>query len=81
MNVGIGIMAMPTAFYNSGTVMGLVGMSVMAIITIHCMHLLVSPLYICIAFVLLTQKFKARSTSTLMISSFFYVGQCWTKLL
>ena len=42
MNVGIGIMAMPTAFYNSGTVFGLVALSAISIITIHCMHLLVS---------------------------------------
>ena len=42
MNVGIGVMAMPTAFYNAGTVFGIVSMSVIAITTIHCMHILVS---------------------------------------
>ena len=42
MNVGIGIMAMPTAFYNSGTVFGLVALAAISIVTIHCMHLLVS---------------------------------------
>ena len=42
MNVGIGVMAMPTAFYNGGTVFGIVAMSVIAITTIHCMHILVS---------------------------------------
>ena len=41
MNVGIGVMAMPTAFYNSGTVFGLISMSIIAITTVHCMHLLV----------------------------------------
>lgn len=41
MNVGIGVMAMPTAFYNAGTVFGIVSMSVIAITTIHCMHILV----------------------------------------
>ena len=41
MNVGIGVMAMPTAFYNAGTVFGLAAMSVIAITTVHCMHLLV----------------------------------------
>ena len=42
MNVGIGVMAMPTAFYNAGTVFGIVSMSVIAITTIRCMHMLVS---------------------------------------
>ena len=42
MNVGIGVMAMPTAFYNGGTVFGIVAMSVIAITTIHCMNILVS---------------------------------------
>ena len=41
MNVGIGVMAMPTAFYNAGMVVGIIAMSFMAIITVHCMHLLV----------------------------------------
>lgn len=41
MNVGIGVLAMPTAFYNSGTVVGLISMTGMAILTVHCMHLLV----------------------------------------
>ena len=40
--MGIGVMAMPTAFYNSGTVFGVVSMSVIAITTVHCMHMLVS---------------------------------------
>jgi proton-coupled amino acid transporter len=41
MNVGIGVMAMPSAFYNSGLVVGIVAMVFMGIITVHCMHLLV----------------------------------------
>ena len=41
MNVGIGVMAMPSAFYNSGMLVGIVAMVFMAIITVHCMHLLV----------------------------------------
>ena len=41
MNVGIGIMAMPSAFYNSGMVVGVGAMAFMATITVHCMHLLV----------------------------------------
>ena len=42
MNVGIGVMAMPSAFYNSGMLVGIVAMVFMAIVTVHCMHLLVS---------------------------------------
>jgi amino acid permease len=42
MNVGIGVMAMPTAFYNAGTGVGIAAMAFMATITVHCMHLLVS---------------------------------------
>lgn len=41
MNVGIGVLAMPTAFYNAGIVTGIAIMSFMAFITVHCMHLLV----------------------------------------
>ena len=41
MNVGIGIMAMPSAFYNSGMAVGIGAMAFMATITVHCMHLLV----------------------------------------
>jgi amino acid permease len=41
MNVGIGVMAMPSAFYNSGMVVGIAAMIFMAVITVHCMHLLV----------------------------------------
>ena len=44
MNVGIGVMAMPTAFYNSGTIFGVVFMAVIAITTVHCMHMLVSEM-------------------------------------
>ena len=46
MNVGIGIMAMPTAFYNAGLLVGLVAMAFMASVTIHCMHLLVSDTHL-----------------------------------
>ena len=42
MNVGIGVMAMPTAFYNAGMLIGIIAMTFMAILTIHCMHLLVN---------------------------------------
>ena len=42
MNVGIGVMAMPSAFYNSGMVVGIGAMAIMATITVHCMHLLVN---------------------------------------
>ena len=41
MNVGIGVMAMPTAFYNAGMVVGIFAMAFMAFVTVHCMHLLV----------------------------------------
>ena len=42
MNVGIGVMALPSAFYNSGMAVGIAAMVFMASITVHCMHLLVS---------------------------------------
>ncbi len=42
MNVGIGVMAMPNAFYNAGMVVGIITMTFMASITVHCMHLLVN---------------------------------------
>ena len=41
MNVGIGVMAMPSAFYNSGMVVGIVSMVFLGVVTVHCMHLLV----------------------------------------
>ena len=40
-NVGTGILAMPDAIKNSGIVVGSVGLVLMSVICIHCMHLLV----------------------------------------
>lgn len=40
-NVGTGILAMPDAIKNSGLVVGSIGLILMSIICIHCMHLLV----------------------------------------
>lgn len=40
-SVGTGILAMPTAFKNAGLVTGSIGVPIIGILTIHCMHLLV----------------------------------------
>ena len=40
-NVGTGILAMPDAIKNSGLVVGSIGLVIMSVICIHCMHLLV----------------------------------------
>lgn len=40
-NVGTGILAMPSAFKNSGLVTGLIGLPIMGVVAIHCMHMLV----------------------------------------
>lgn len=40
-SVGTGILAMPTAFKNSGLVTGSIGVPIIGFLTIHCMHLLV----------------------------------------
>jgi proton-coupled amino acid transporter len=40
-SIGTGILAMPSAFKNSGLVIGIFGVPLIGIITIHCMHLLV----------------------------------------
>lgn len=40
-SIGTGILAMPSAFNNAGLVIGLIGVPIIGIITIHCMHLLV----------------------------------------
>ena len=40
-NVGTGILAMPDAIKNSGLVVGSIGLVLMSVICIHCMHLLV----------------------------------------
>lgn len=40
-NVGTGILAMASAFKNSGLLVGTVGLPLMGIVAIHCMHLLV----------------------------------------
>ena len=40
-NLGTGILAMPDAIKNSGIVVGNLGLVVMGVICVHCMHLLV----------------------------------------
>lgn len=40
-NIGTGILAMPSAFKNSGLVVGTLGVPFMGVIAIHCMHQLV----------------------------------------
>lgn len=40
-NIGTGILAMPDAFRNAGWLVGIVGTMFMAIISTHCMHVLV----------------------------------------
>lgn len=40
-SIGTGILAMPSAFNNAGLVIGMIGVPIIGIITIHCMHLLV----------------------------------------
>ena len=40
-NIGTGILAMPSAFKNSGLVVGTLGVPFMGVIAIHCMHMLV----------------------------------------
>jgi proton-coupled amino acid transporter len=40
-NVGTGILAMASAFKNSGLLVGTIGLPIMGVIAIHCMHLLV----------------------------------------
>ena len=41
-NVGTGIFAIPEGFRNAGMVVGSVGIPIIAVIVIHCMHILVS---------------------------------------
>jgi len=40
-NMGTGIFAIPDAFKNAGLVVGSVGLPIMAIVCVHCMHILV----------------------------------------
>ena len=40
-NIGTGIFAIPVAFKNAGLLVGSVGLPIMAIICVHCMHILV----------------------------------------
>ena len=41
-NIGTGILAMPDAIKNSGLLVGNVGLMVIAIICVHCMHILIN---------------------------------------
>lgn len=45
-NIGTGILAMPDAFRNAGWLVGIVGTMFMAIISTHCMHVLVNVLFL-----------------------------------
>ena len=40
-NIGTGILAMPDAIKNSGLLVGNVGLVIMSVICVHCMHMLV----------------------------------------
>jgi len=40
-NMGTGIFAIPDAFKNAGLLVGSIGLPLMAIICVHCMHILV----------------------------------------
>nr|CAH0100894.1 unnamed protein product [Daphnia galeata] len=40
-NIGTGIFAMPDAFKNAGLLVGSIGVPLMAVICVHCMHILV----------------------------------------
>ena len=39
--IGIGVLTMPSAISNAGLVVGSLGMMAVAVINIHCMHLVV----------------------------------------
>ena len=39
-NIGIGVLAIPSALVNSGLAVGTLGLAVIALTTVHCMHLL-----------------------------------------
>ena len=41
-NIGIGVLAMPSALVNAGLAVGTAGLAVVAVITVHCMHMLVN---------------------------------------
>ena len=40
-NIGTGILAMPDAIKNSGLAVGTVGLVLLSVVCVHCMHLLV----------------------------------------
>ena len=39
-NIGIGVLAIPSALVNSGLAVGTLGLAMIALTTVHCMHLL-----------------------------------------
>ena len=39
-NIGIGVLAIPSALVNSGLAVGTLGLALIALTTVHCMHLL-----------------------------------------
>ena len=45
-NIGIGVLSMPSALVNAGLAVGTAGLAVVAVITIHCMHLLVNATHV-----------------------------------
>ena len=39
-NIGIGVLAVPSALLNAGLTVGTLGLAMIAMTTVHCMHLL-----------------------------------------
>ena len=46
-NIGTGIFAIPDAFKNAGLAVGSVGIPLMALFCVHCMHILVVFISLC----------------------------------
>ena len=66
-NIGIGVLAIPSALLNAGLAVGTLGLALIALTTVHCMHLLGNISHFYSIILLLTHFKKAFEHNVLFL--------------